>query len=227
MNAAEINRILNDIFGDKYSSLKDVAEDIADEITTNDVDPEEVAQLELEPLDDAQIRQLCGPDTRIVLNGDLSKYDNIAQLLPSKLCCFILLYGPPSQGHWCLVARYGNTIEFFNSYGGKYGGIDECTQWYENMPEDKLEGGGTPILSGLLEKDKDKYEILYNMFPFQNLRNMSISTCGRWCVLRWRAIQDGISLRDFIKVIKDVGIMTGMTNDEIVADLLPLERAEE
>lgn len=226
MNAAEINRILNEIFGDKYSNLKDVSEDIAEEITTNEVGPEEVRELELEPLDDQQMIQLCGPGAKIVLNGDLRKYDNIAQLLPSKLCCFILLYGPPSQGHWVLVGRYGNTIEYFNSYGGEYGGIDDCTSWYDNMPEDKLEGGGTPILSGLLEKDKNKYEILYNVYPFQDLNNMSISTCGRWCALRWRAMQDGISLRDFIKVIKDVGHMTSMTNDQIVADLVPLERAE-
>jgi hypothetical protein len=227
MNAVEINKKLNEIFGDRYSSLDDIADDIAEEITTNDVGPAEVEELKLEPLDDEQMRQLCGPGTKIILNGDLSKYDNIEELLPTKPSFFILLYGPPSQGHWVLVARYGtNTIEYFNSYGGDYGGIDHCTEWYANMPEEKLEGGATPHLSALLEKDKNKYEIIYNVFPFQDLNNMSISTCGRWCALRWRAIQDGISLRDFIKIIKDVRTMTGMNNDQIVADLLPLERVE-
>jgi hypothetical protein len=91
------------------------------------------------------------------------------------------------------------------------------------MPEEKLEGGGTPYLNGLLEKSKDNFEILYNVYPFQDLNNMSISTCGRWCALRWRAIQDGISLPDFIKIVKQVRLMTGMTNDQIVADLVPLE----
>jgi hypothetical protein len=195
-------------------------------VLNNDITPAEANELKLEPLDDKQMLELCGPGTRIVLNGDLSKYDNIEQLLPTKMGCFILLYGPPGQGHWVLVARYDDTIEYFNSYGGDYGGIDECTEWYENMPEEKLEGGGTPYLSRILEKDKHKFVILYNTYPFQDLRNMNISTCGRWCVLRWRAIQDGISLQNFIKIIKDVKHMTGMTNDQMVADLVPLERAE-
>lgn len=223
MNAEAIQKKLIEIFGDKYDSNENIAEDIADEVLNNEISPEEANQIKLEPLDDSQMRALCGPGTKIVLNGELEKYNNIDELLPKDTDCFILLYGPPSQGHWVLVARYGNTIEYFNSYGGEYGSIDECTRWYEDMPAEKLEGGGTPYLHGLLEKDKDKYEILYNVYPFQDLRNMSISTCGRWCALRWKAIQDGISLENFIKIIKDVGHMTKMSNDEIVADLVPLE----
>jgi len=227
MNAAEINNKLKEIFGDRYSTVDDIADDIAEDIITNDISTQEANEIKLEPLDDKQMISLFGPSVKIVLNGDLSKYDNIEQLLPSKLSCFILLYGPPDQGHWCLCSRYGNTIEYFNSYGGQYGGIDECTRWYDNMTEDKLQGGGTPYLSGLLEKDKNKFEIIYNVFPFQDLRNMNISTCGRWCALRWKSIQDGISLPDFIKIIKDVRTMTGLTNDQIVAELVPLEHMED
>jgi hypothetical protein len=223
MNAVEINNKLNEIFGDKYESVADIADDIADEVLNNEISTKEANQIKLEPLDDTQMKKLCGQDTKIILNGELSKYDNIEQILPKATDCFMLLYGPPSQGHWVLVARYGNTIEYFNSYGGEYGSIDECTRWYANMPEEKLEGGGTPYLNGLLEKSKDNFEILYNVYPFQDLNNMSISTCGRWCALRWRAIQDGISLPDFIKIVKQVRLMTGMTNDQIVADLVPLE----
>jgi hypothetical protein len=223
MNAIEINKRLKEIFGDKYEQEEDISEDMANEVENNEISEEDDDRIKMEPLDDSQLRQLCGDDMKIVLNGDLHKYNDILELLPKDVDAFILLYGPSDDGHWCLVSRQGDILEYFNSYGGHYGGIDMCCEWYNKMPEHELKGGGTPYLSQLLEKDKDKYEILYNQYPFQDMKHRNISTCGRWCTLRWKAIQDGIGLGEFIKIIKDVAKMTGLNNDQIVSDLVPLE----
>lgn len=217
MNKPEIDKFMNSVFG--------ASDALSHEVITNDIDEDDVEQLELEPLDDSQIRLICGPDTKIIMNESLANYNSIEELLPNVVDCFFLLYGPPQSGHWCLVSKVGDKVEYFNSYGKDVGEVDSCTKWYEEIDPHILGGGATPYLTELLKKyDGD---IVYNLFPFQNKKRRDIATCGRWCCFRWLAQRDGIDLETFIEIVKQTQKKTGFTLDEIVADLLPIEVGDE
>jgi hypothetical protein len=213
MNKPEIDKFMNSVFG--------ASDALAHEVITNDIDEDDVEQLELEPLDDSQIRMICGPDTKIIMNAELANYKSINDILTNVVDCFFLLYGPPMNGHWCLVSKVGDKLEYFNSYGKDVGPIDTCCKWYNDIDPEHLQGGATPYLTDMLQ-DYDG-DIEYNLFPFQNAKRRDVATCGRWCCFRWIAQRDGVDLENFIEIVKQTHRKTGLTLDEIVSDLLPNE----
>lgn len=184
------------------------------EIRTNDITTEDADRIKYDSMDDAEIRTVC-PDARIMTNGDLSQFQHIDELFPQQSGHVFLLYGPVSEGHWVLVSKYNNVIEFFNSYSGR---VDGCVKWYKNIPATKIGGGATPYLTKILQNCP--YKIIYNGFDFQDNKDLAVSTCGRWCCLRHQTIQDGMSLKQFIETIKAVKKKTKLSFDEIVSELI-------
>jgi hypothetical protein len=56
---------------------------------------------------------------------------------------------------------------------------------------------------------------------FQDKKDNKISTCGRWCSLRWNTIKiKRMSLVEFIDMMKALKKATGRTYDNIVSDLV-------
>ena len=77
-------------------------------------------QTKYRPMDDKDIRHYL-PNARLLTYNDLSKIENITDLLPKHKTYFILLYPVVSEtnGHWVCLTRYRKTIEYFDSYGNK------------------------------------------------------------------------------------------------------------
>ena len=54
---------------------------------------------------------------KIIKYADLDNYDDIYMLLPNRMdFCFILTESKLNSGHWTLLIRDDNIIEYFDSY---------------------------------------------------------------------------------------------------------------
>lgn len=120
----------------------------------------------------------------LVLRYDeLSQYQNLHSLFyPNNsrgLDVIVLLYEiEPGYGHWCgLIKRPGQILEFFDSYGLK---PDDERSF---LPKNAMKHS---YLSDLLYYENLHYgtQIDYNERQYQNMKNHSISTCGKWVACR-------------------------------------------
>ena len=167
-----------------------------------------------EPMDDGDIRQYL-PNAKIMRYSALAKLSDIEQLLPKdKSYVFLLYEQTPGSGHWVALMRYGNTIEFFCSYGSK---IDAPLRW--NNPRDNaMLGQSKPYLSMLLNKAKGKFRSIYNPVAYQSKKD-GVATCGAWDVMRInQLINHNQDLHEFHDYMESVKKETGLTYDEIVVN---------
>jgi hypothetical protein len=117
---------------------------------------------------------------KIVKYSDLDNYKTIEQLLPDNNDFkIILIENQLNSGHWVVILRYDNTIEFFNSYG-LMPSVD--LNFIDNL-QNKMLGQDIKFLNILLNECKNRFNIIYNKKRFQKLQP-NINTCGRWCILR-------------------------------------------
>ena len=101
-------------------------------------------------------------------------------------------------GHWTCLLRYGDTTEFFDSYGKKM-------DYQKNTlisPEKNREFGQTEnYLSNLL--NKSSFNAVYNKKQLQLFKNES-ETCDRWCINRLECLMDiNIYLQQYIRYIRN------------------------
>jgi hypothetical protein len=185
------------------------------ELNNNNISERQANSIEYIPMGDDTIR-LYYPNAKILLVSELDKYNSIDSLLPNNPDCVFLLYqSSPNNGHWVLLSKYNNTIEYFDSYGGV---IDKPLSWTPIGIRTKL-GEGKPLLSNLLENTK--YDLIYNAVDFQDKKDNKISTCGRWASLRWNTIVNcRMPLVEFIDGIRKIKKETGRTYDNLVSDLV-------
>jgi hypothetical protein len=187
-------------------------------IKDNNVSLEQAKQIQYEPMDDTDIRYYF-PDARIVSYSELSNYETIDDLLPKDLDYVFLLYEEkPNYGHWVLLSKYNDLIEYFDSYGGS---IDEPLSWVP-LEQRKIIGVGKPYLTNFLKNTNDNdYGLIYNAYDFQDETDNKISTCGRWCCLRLKTILNNrMPLITFINMMKDIKKKSKLRYDVIVSDLI-------
>lgn len=132
-------------------------------------------KLLFEPLDDGDIKFYL-PDARLILYDDLKpeKISSLSdELLWNDKSYFFLLYPVDSKysGHWVVLTRFNDTIEYFCSYGYK---PDYPLKWSKQ----KQKGYLLPLL------EKDKLNVEYNNIEFQNKKIKNMSTCGCYAVFR-------------------------------------------
>lgn len=148
------------------------------------------------PISDAQIKKYL-PDARIFKYSDLSKYNNIEELLSHDKSYFILLIeSSPNYGHWVSVSRLNDVIQYNDPYG-----LYPSTpiQWNSSNQNDKL-GQEHKYLNKLF--DKTPLEVVYNCYDFQN-DNSDIATCGRHVITYLTLMKENdLSLKDYVKLIK-------------------------
>jgi len=157
----------------EYKIEKALLEDIKD----NDISKENAKKIQYNAMGDDVIKKYL-PYARILTYNELSKYSTIEELLPKDLDYIIILYqNKVNVGHWVLLSRYNDTIEFFSSYGDY---IDEPLKWNDLGRNIGL-GQSKPYLSILLSNaiQSKKFNVIYNSFDFQNKNDLSIATCGR------------------------------------------------
>lgn len=113
---------------------------------------------------------------------------NLSSRLDNLINCMFLLYeNMPNVGHWVLVFydEVDNIIEFFDPYGML---IDDQLKYsYYAMKE--------PMLTKkFLNMNYPIFEI--NDEQFQSYKS-GINTCGKWCCIRYWAMKENISKKEF------------------------------
>lgn len=147
------------------------------------------------PLSNFDILEKVDNMAKIELYPNLHKYHDIDELLGQYNACFILIQSEPNFGHWVLVHRLPNGhVEFFNSYGGY---PDNELKNISKKYRDESNQNYT-YLSKLLYDCP--YDIDYNEYCFQK-KKKNISTCGRWCIMRY--FLNYVDLDDFADIFKN------------------------
>jgi hypothetical protein len=180
----------------------------------------EIAEIVEEPMGDDDIKKYF-PNAKILKYSDLKNYTDITELLQKPKTFFFLLYErSPNVGHWVLVSRYKDngidTIEFFCSYGSK---IDAPLSWTPIGIRVQL-GEDKPYLSMLL--DKSPFRVIYNPIQYQSKKS-HVATCGAYDTLRAsELVKHNTTLDEFTEMLEEVKKATGLSYDEIVANLVDL-----
>lgn len=149
----------------------------------------------------------------VIKYSELGNYKSIEEILPNdRSYKIVLIEENYNSGHWTCLLRYGDTIEWFDSYG-----LDvDCELKFINAVKRRLLGEGRNILRDLLKKVKGK-KVIYNHYKFQKLSNCSC-TCGRWVILRILMMKNFFyDLEEFQKFIKKYKKELGLGADELVA----------
>jgi len=149
----------------------------------------------------------------VIKYSELSKYKNIEQLLPHDHSYKIILIEENyNSGHWTCILRYGDTCEFFDSYGLVW----DAELKFINAVKRRLLGEGRKLLTELLSTVKD-YKVIWNKKKLQKLCNHS-ATCGRWVILRILMMKNFFyDLKDFQNFISKYKKELGLDADELVA----------
>ena len=118
------------------------------------------------PWSDDDIRKFLGQNIKITLYTDLSKYQNLHELLTEeKDCCIILYEEKHLSGHWTCLTRYDQLFTFFDSYGIRF--ISELKMLISQLNE------AVPYLTHPLKGER--YD--YNKVKYQE-DNPTIEACG-------------------------------------------------
>ena len=153
------------------------------------------------------VKPLSGKDIKFFMNGDcvilpyenLVYYKNIDDVFNTSNFIFLLYPIKENYGHWVLLMKINNRIEFFDSYG-----------IFTDM-EYKYGAKKTPkYLSKLLINSNPKYKLYYNEKQYQK---WNTNYCGYYCVLR--AFNYKKSLSNFQNILDKY-----KNTDKYVYDLL-------
>lgn len=219
--------IINKISGKTYSKIPLTEEDAKKQykilnknlyiLEASGLNKEIIKTISESPLTDTDILKYL-PNVKIISHQDLKNYKSINQLLPKKTDVVIIIYeSKPNSGHWVILCRYDNIIEYFDSYGNP---IDEPLKWINEKYKNKIDN--TPYLTNLLKKEQDKYEIVYNSKDFQNEKK-NIATCGRHCVFRCiNLLNNNQDLSNYIKSMNEMKDVTGFNYDDIVSNIITI-----
>jgi hypothetical protein len=158
-------------------------------------------------LSGADLLANSGGKGKIVLYPQLKKYKTLDELLGADGVVFLLYEFKKGYGHWGLLFRQGETVEWFDSYSYKPDGE------FSFIPVDfrKINDMMYPMLTKLLYESGQP--IHYNNYKMQSANN-NITTCGRWVLVRWRF--RGLDIDDFYKMFKHIRKASGLSFDEIV-----------
>ena len=154
------------------------------------------------------IKNITG-NNNIIRYSQIKNYNSINDLIGNQNGCFILFETSQSYGHWCILTKNNDLIEFFDPYSIF---IEKQKDFIDN-PE-FLE----PInyLSILLKKCP--YRISYNEFMFQNDKYDEIGTCGKWCIIRY--LNKHIDLYKFKDMIEEDMEKLNITEPDILVCLI-------
>ena len=164
-------------------------------------------------LSDSDLRRILGRDLEIIKYSELSKFNDLNELLPNdKDCCVILYEDSLDHGHWIALSKYKGIFEFFDSYGIS---PDGELHWL-NMKKKENLNEARPYLSNLLEDNI----YIYNHVRYQQ-SDLGIDTCGSHVAFRlFQLNNDNTNLHNYAAFMKSKRRLTGWSYDEIVANFV-------
>lgn len=149
---------------------------------------------------DQDIHRYLGERFPIYKYGDLDEIQDITHILPTdKCCCIILIESQHNTGHFVALARKGDTIIQFDSYGSK---IDTELNYVTSIMQ-KILGEERNALSNLIKKSGMK--TIYNKTKYQSTKKIfgvDSAICGRACIVFSQLFQLGYTLEE-MKVLID------------------------
>jgi hypothetical protein len=169
-----------------------------DKIKQNKLSDETLDKRVRYPLSDGDLERYfgAGRESEVMKYSELAKFNSIDELLPEPFDFRILLIETKeNSGHWVVILKYKDTIEYFNSYG-----VNADTQKSQlSKAMNYMLGQKENFITNLVKKSNYKYVV--NDIPFQS-KNSEIATCGRWCALRIITAKDlQLDLVEFAKLI--------------------------
>ena len=185
------------------------------QIVSNEVNEENIDKILYESMGGDDIKYYFSK-AKIMTIPELKKYKNIYELMPNKKdYCFLLYEHKKDYGHWVLIIRNNNNLEYFDSYGGK---IDGPINWITKEQQNKLDV--KPYLTQLINNTPN-LSTEYNGVDFQNKKNKDISTCGRHCCLRLKTfLNNDFDLDDYIDFMKEIKKKSKLSYDDIVSEII-------
>jgi hypothetical protein len=176
---------------------------------------QEIQQITRKPLSDLEIKAYI-PNAKILSIPELENYKSIDELLPNdKDVAFLLYESKPMYGHWVLLAKYGDIIEYNDSYGGK---IDEPIMWNTKKQNENLDN--KKYITDLLTKAQGKYNIIYNDKDLQ-AEKPDVANCGRYAIMRALTIlNDNQPLEYYNMMLNELKKITGFNFDDIVSGII-------
>lgn len=148
-------------------------------------------------LSDEEVLRLVDGRSNLVLYEDIHNYKTIDDLLyPYDACIILYVFQkkPYTFGHWVLMHKRGNELEYFDSYG------KEIDYPLDEVPKNlkKQTNQDYAYLTKLIVDSP--YKIQYNDHQFQE-SDPKIKTCGRYVALR--LLLKDLSLKKFEKLFKN------------------------
>ena len=163
-----------------------------------------IRELQDTPLSSDELQEITG--VKVLTYRDVCSASEIDQLLGKKKA-FILLYeSKKNWGHYTLIFKEGNTIFFFDPYGGKFL-PDEELSWTPRRLRKQLSEERACLSRMLIESG---YLIDYNNHRFQG---SDTSTCGYHCALR--LYHRKLSSDEYYVFLEGLRRSSGFTFDEL------------
>ena len=163
---------------------------------------------------DVDIKRWLGDNDDMILRYcQLANYNTIDEVVPHDGSFkFILTEDRANQGHWCVLVRYNDTIEWFDPIGmrpdGELSFIPRAIKLC--LGQDKHH------LSSLLKRTT-WLKLIWNKMKLQKVKP-GINTCGKWCIARVVFMKMGYNLKMFQDLIQSEVEETGKPSDVLVVD---------
>ena len=155
----------------------------------------------------------------IIEYSDLNKYRDLEEVLPETGSFkIVLIEYRQNSGHWILISRYKDMIEFFNPFGTKHSDAD----FVKSQSMNKYLGQASMHLQTLLQKEANelRFDIVYNRVRFQSKRR-DINTCGRHVLCRLICLREyRMSLKKYIQFMRQARQEHGGSYDQLVSSII-------
>lgn len=175
-----------------------------------------IQQLIHTPLTNHDLAKYGIDEANIILYSALDDISDIEEYLShDKAYRIILIEYEQNSGHWVLIMRYKDTLEYFNSFGLLPSKNDFVNNDILNdaLNQEEL------FLNELFNKEineNDFKNLVYNQQVFQS-KDSNTMTCGRHCMNRLLCmIHKDMNLEDYISYMKEQKAKTGLSYDELV-----------
>ena len=172
-------------------------------------------QLEETPLSGDEIREIVGPEARIVGYNELRQFGSLRDLLGSD-GAVILYRTTPNYGHWvtCFMGPKERAVTYFDSYGMN---VDDILTEQSDEERHAL-GQYTPYLSQMLVRALNNGEIDEVDINWKHLQSDSpkMADCGRYAALR--LLLNNLDNDQFNSIITKRAISQGEKGAGSVAD---------